>query len=94
MPEPDALLERIEAFHRARGGGVFVRKAARGYSLFSARTGRPIARLRPTGGADRVQVLWWNGERWRASGPFGIATLPLDRALDYIAAEPAFWIHA
>jgi hypothetical protein len=69
-------------------------KAARGYSLFSARTGTPIARLRPTGGTDQVQVLWWNGERWRASGPFGIATLPLDQALDYIAAEPAFWIDA
>ena len=78
----------------ARGGGVVVRKAARGYSLFSARTGGPIARLRPTGGADQVQVLWWDGERWRASGPFGLATLPLDRALAYIAAEPAFWIHA
>ena len=94
MPEPDAMLERIEAFHRARGGGIFVRKAGRGYALFSARTGRPIARLRPTGGADQVQVLWWNGERWGASGPFGIATLPLDQALNYIAAEPAFWIHA
>ena len=94
MPGPDAVLERIEAFHRARGGGIFVRKVARGYPLFSARTGRPIARLRPTGGIERVQVLWWNGERWRASGPFGVATLPLDQALDYIAAEPAFWIHA
>ena len=94
MPEPDALLARIEAFHRARGGGILVRKAARGYSLFSARTGTPIARLRPTGGADQVQVLWWDGERWRASGPFGIATLPLDRALADIAAEPAFWIDA
>ncbi len=94
MPEPDAMLGRIEAFHRARGGGVVVRKAARGYSLSSARTGGPTARLRPSGGADQVQVLWWDGERWRASGPFGLATLPLDRALAYIAAEPAFWIHA
>jgi hypothetical protein len=94
MPESEALLARIEAFHRARGGGILVRKAARGYSLFSARTGTPIARLRPTGGTDQVQVLWWNGERWRASGPFGIASLPLDQALDYIAAEPAFWIDA
>ena len=94
MPEPDALLGRIEAFHRARGGGIIVRRAARGHSLLSARTGGPIARLRPTRGADQVQVLWWNGERWCASGPFGTATLPLDRALAYIAAEPAFWIHA
>ena len=44
--------------------------------------------------ADKVRVLWWNGERWGASGPFGIVTMPLDEALDYIATEPAFWIHA
>ena len=65
-----------------------------GYSLFSARTGAPLARLRPTGEADKVRVLWWNGGRWSASGPFGIVTMPLDEALDYIAIEPAFWIHA
>ena len=93
MPNVDALLERIAAFHCAGRGGVVVRKVARGYSLFSTRTGAPIARLRPTGEGDKVQVLWWNGERWGASGPFGVATMPLDNALDYIAAEPAFWIH-
>ena len=91
MAKADALLERIEAFPFE--GGVVVRKMARGHSLFSARNGAPIARLRPTGEADMVQVLWWNGERWGASGPFGIATMPLDKALDHIAIEPAFWIH-
>jgi len=90
----DAMLECIEAFDRARGGGVSVRKVARGYTLVSERTGAPVARFRPTGDNDKVQVLWWNGERWRASGPFGIMTLPLDRALDYVANEPNFWIHA
>jgi hypothetical protein len=93
LSKADTLGERIATFHRARGGGVTVHKTGRGYSLFSARTGAPIARLRPTGEADKVQVLWWNGERWGASGPFGIATMPLDKALDYIADEPAFWIH-
>lgn len=94
MPKADALLERIEAFHHAGRGEIVVRKVARGYSLFSARTGAPLARLRLTGEADKVRVLWWNGERWRTSGPFGIVTMPLDKALDYIATEPAFWIHA
>jgi hypothetical protein len=94
MPKADALLERIKTFHHVRRGELVVRKVARGYSLFSARTGAPIARLRPTGEADKVQVLWWNGQRWGASGSFGIATMPLDKALDYIATEPAFWIHA
>jgi hypothetical protein len=91
MAKADALLERIEAFPFE--GGVVVRKMARGCSLFSARNGAPIARLRPTGEADMVQVLWWSGERWGASGALGIATMPLGDALDYIAAEPAFWIH-
>ncbi len=94
MPKSDPVRERIEAFNQARGGGVLVHKAGRGYSLLSERTGAPIARLRPTGDADKVQVLWWNGERWGASGPFGIAIMPLNEALDYIASEPAFWIHA
>ena len=94
MPKADALLERIEAFQHAGRGEVIVRKVGRGYSLFSARTGAPIARLRPTGEADMVQVLWWNGERWGASGAFGTATMPLDNARDYIATEPAFWIYA
>ena len=94
MPASDPMRERIEAFNRARGGGVAVHKAGRGYTLVSDRTGLPVARLRPTGEADKVEVLWWNGQRWGASGPFGIATMPLDKALDHVASEPSFWIHA
>ena len=94
MPASDPTRERIEAFNRARGGGIAVRKTGYGYSLISEHTGAPIARLKPTGDADRVQVLWWNGQRWGASGPLGIATMPLDAALDYIASEPTFWTNA
>ncbi|WP_198157699.1 hypothetical protein [Methylobacterium nodulans] len=82
-----------EAFHQARGGGVAVHKAGHGYALLSERTGAPLARLTPTGEADTVQVPWWNGARWGAAGPFGIATTPLDQALDYIASTPLFWIN-
>jgi len=74
VPASDPMRERIEAFNQAHGGGVTVHKAGRGYSLLSESTGTPIARLKPTGDADKVQVLWWNGQRWGASGPFGIAT--------------------
>jgi hypothetical protein len=45
----DNLLTRIEAFNEAKGWGVIIQKAAKGYSLFREDTGRPIARLRPTG---------------------------------------------
>jgi hypothetical protein len=60
MAKADALLERIEAFYLVEGK-VVIRTMARGYSLFSARNGAPIARLRPTGEANMVQVLWWFG---------------------------------
>ena len=69
-------------------------QAARGYTLLSERTGAPVARLWLTGDGDKVQMLWWNGQRWGASGPFGIATMTLDRALDYNANEADFWIHS
>ena len=93
MPVSDPMRERVEAFNRARDGGVAVRRTGYGYSLISEHTGAPIARLKPTGDADRVQVLWWNGRSWGASGPLGIATMPLDAALDYIASEATFWIN-
>jgi hypothetical protein len=91
VPASDPTRERIEAFNQARGGGVAVHKAGRGYSLTSERTGAPLAKLKPTGNADKVQVLWWNGQRWAVPGPFGIVNMPLDAALNYIAAEPHFW---
>jgi hypothetical protein len=94
VPASDPMRERIEAFNQARGGGVAVRTTGRGYSLVSQRSGAPIARLKPTGEADTVQILWWNGERWGASGPFGVATMPLGAALDYVASDPIFWSNA
>ncbi len=85
MARPDPMLERIEAFNRGRGGGVVVRRAANGYSLYSERSGGPVARLKPTGEDGKVRVLAWHREKWGASGPFGVPTMTLDRALDYVA---------
>jgi hypothetical protein len=93
MRTTDAMLARIERFAFPRGG-IVVEKVARGYSLYSGRTGEPVARLRPTGEDDKVRIHWWNGKRWAAPGPFGVPTMTLQRALDFIASEPAFWIHA
>ncbi len=91
MGERNRILEGLEAFCQAHD--VVVEKRGRGYSLLSRRTGAPVARLRLTTDAEKVQVLWWNGERWKAPGPFGTPTMTLERALDYIASERAFWIH-
>lgn len=52
----DDILARIEAFNEVNGGGVVIQKAAKGYSLFRADTGQPIARLRPTGKDDQVEA--------------------------------------
>ena len=56
----DALRARIEAYPWPPGrGGVEAVRANRGYTLYSLRTGGPVARLRPTGKGGQVQVLWW-----------------------------------
>jgi hypothetical protein len=91
----DEMRRRIEAYRWPPGrGGVEVVRANRGYTLYSRRTGGPVARLRPTGTGDDVQVLWWRREAWGDPGPFGRELMPLDDALDFIAAEGFFWIHA
>jgi hypothetical protein len=87
------MRERIEAFNQASDGDA-EHKAGCGYSLASERTGVPLARLKPIGDAEKVQMLWWNGQRWAAPEPFGIAAIPLGAALDYIASEPDFGINA
>jgi hypothetical protein len=70
-------------------------RANKGYTLHSRRTGGPVARLRPTGKGDDVQVLWWRRDApWGDPGPFGREVMPPDDALESIASEGFFWIHA
>lgn len=42
---PDAILARMQAFNETNGGGVVIRRPAKGYSLFREENGKPIARL-------------------------------------------------
>jgi hypothetical protein len=91
----DAMRARIDAFPwPPQRGGVKVVRANRGYTLYSRRTRAPIARLRPTGRGEDVQVLWWRRKAWGNPGPFGREVMPLDDALRFIASEGSFWIHA
>ena len=89
MAGADAMRERIEA-HPWPRGGVEVVRANRGYTLYSRRTGGQVARLRPTGRSDDVQVLWWRREAWATPGDFGPVILPLTEALDFVATESFF----
>ena len=69
------------------------RTPRRQWVLALQQTLRPVARLKPTGEDGKVRVLAWHREKWGASGPFGVPTMTLDRALDYVASNPFFWIH-
>ena len=91
----DEMRTRIEAYPwPPRRGDAQVVRANKGYTLCSRRTGGPVARLRPTGQADKVQVLWRRRGAWGDPGPFGREVMPLGEALEFIAREGFFWIHA
>jgi hypothetical protein len=89
----DFVQSQIEVFNHQHGGGVAVRKDARGYTLTREDDGIPIARLRPRSQGE-FEVLYWNPyhDRWRPVGSFGTA-LSLDKALEFIAEDPmdCFW---
>ena len=94
LPKPDKMLDRIMAFNEAKGGGVIIEKRAKGYSLFREDNGRPIARLRPFGEGDRVEILWWSyRDKWERIGDCGPTMMPLEEALEYISKDPVgvFW---
>jgi hypothetical protein len=89
----DDIIRRIERFHFHRAP-VAVEWRKKGYTLFNAETGHPIARLRPYGRDDLMEVLYWSlwRECWRPTGPFGCTVVPLKEALRIIDAEPIFTV--
>jgi hypothetical protein len=88
----DPIIQRIESF-RCRRGQLAAERRNRDYTLYRADSGSPVARLRPTGENDRVEVLYWSlwKERWASAGPFGRTILPIDDALRFIVSEDMFW---
>ena len=66
----DPVIEQIEAF-RCRRGSLAAERRNRGYTLYNARSGTAVARLRTTD----TDVLHWSlwKERWIAGGPLGPA---------------------
>ncbi len=75
-----------------RDGLVTVHRRSGGYSLLGPDGVWPIARLRPTGVGDYVEVLCPAARGWRRIGDFGGVVMPLDQALDYIATSGWFRI--
>ena len=75
----DPIIQRIECFRCSRGT-LHAERRNRGYTLYSARSGALVARLRPTGSDDRFEVLYWSlwKDRWASTGPFGRTVLSID----------------
>jgi hypothetical protein len=90
--QDDDILRRIERFPFRRAP-VAAQRRNRGYTLVHAHTGDPIARLRPTGRDEDVELLYWSSwkQRWAPFGPFGRTVVPLDEALRVIAYAAIFW---
>lgn len=58
LPKRDRMLDRVMALNEAHGGGVLIEKRSKGYSLFRENNNRPVARLRPSGHGDLVEIMW------------------------------------
>jgi hypothetical protein len=91
--QDDDIIRRIERFHFHRAP-IAVERRGKGYTLFHAGTGHPIARLRPYGRDDLMEIFYWSlwRERWRPTGPFGCTVVPLSEALRIIDKEPIFTV--
>jgi len=89
----DPIIQRIKRFHCPRGK-LFAERRNRGYTLYSADSGAPVARLRSTRPEGRFEVLYWSlwKNRWTSTGPFGRTVLPIEDALRFIAYEDIFWV--
>ena len=89
----DPVIQSIERFRCSRGA-LFAERRNRGYTVYSARSGAPVARLRPVGTDGSFEVLYWSlwKDRWASTGPFGRTILPIDDALRFIAYENIFWV--
>ena len=85
-------IELIETY-RFRRGSLLVERRNRGYTLIHGRTGIPVARLRPRGQDRLVELLYWSlgKQAWAPFGPFGKTVVPVEDALQIIAANSIFW---
>ena len=79
--------ERIERHFDEVEWDVCFRKKRNAFALYWNEDHEPIAKLRPTGQDDDVEVLQWGGDRWRRITRSGMI-LGLDEALAYLTDGP------
>jgi len=88
----DPIIQCVERFCCPRGA-LFAERRNRGYTLYDASSGAPVARLRPTGHQNKFEILYcslWK-QRWTSTGPFGRTVLSINDALQFIAYQDIFW---
>jgi hypothetical protein len=68
----DEVIQRIESFPFRRAP-VAAERRNKGYTLLHAETGAPIARLRPIGRDDQMEILYWSSwkQHWVPVDPLG-----------------------
>ena len=88
----DDIIRVIENF-KFHAGPAAVERRNRGFTLIHAETGVPIARLRPIGRDDLVDILYWSlwKERWVPFGPFGRTAAPIEQAVRIVSEAAIFW---
>lgn len=84
---PSHFRQHIEDHFDEHDLDVLVRKRRQSYNVHWECDDEPLARLRPTGKGDEVELFWWDDDRWQAVGEFGLA-LPLDEALQLVTDDP------
>jgi len=75
--------QRIEQYLDESGEDIVCRKRNEAYNLVWADDGTLVARLKPTGQGDEVEIFWWDGTRWEDVDEFG-CVLPLMDALNFV----------
>jgi hypothetical protein len=82
-----AFRNRIEDHFEAADMDVVCRKRKSGYAVYWSDDRLPLAKLRPTGRDDEVEVYQWTDDRWQRITDSGL-TLGLDEALEFITDDP------
>jgi hypothetical protein len=86
----DDIIRRIER-HRFPRAPVAAMRRNRGYTLLHTDTGAPIARLRPIGPDDQMEILYWSAwkQHWAPTGPSAAPLCPSTRLSTSSPTKPS-----
>lgn len=79
--------QQIERYLDNSGWDVTCRKRNDAYNLIWADDQTLLAKFKPTGQGDEVEIFWRDGDCWQGVGEFG-CVLPIQEALDFVFEDP------